>query len=98
MQGACAIFLGVACLHYLTKSANFGKIVIEHEMCVLIFFATCVCIMFIAKFKKIGPMGAEWFNADRRTDIREVIVAFIDFTNTPKESSVFHITLTHWFL
>ena len=30
-------------------------------------------------------MGAEWFNSDRRTDVNEAIVAFIDFTNAPKE-------------
>jgi hypothetical protein len=36
------------------------------------------------KFQKIGPIGAEWFNADRRTDVKEVIVAFTDFTNAPK--------------
>jgi hypothetical protein len=28
-------------------------------------------------------MGAEWFNADRRTDVKEVIVVFSDLANAP---------------
>ena len=38
-DGMCRIMLSsVACSHYLTKGVIFGKKVIEHKMCVLIFY------------------------------------------------------------
>jgi len=35
-------------------------------------------------FVKIRPLGAEWFHADRRTDITKLIVAFRNFANALK--------------
>ena len=33
---------------------------------------------------KIRPMGAEIFNADGRTDMTKLIIAFSNFSNAPK--------------
>jgi hypothetical protein len=32
---------------------------------------------------KIRPVGAEWYNADERTDMKKATVAFRNFTNAP---------------
>jgi hypothetical protein len=34
---------------------------------------------------KILPVGAEFFNADRRTDMTKLMVAFRSFANPPKD-------------
>jgi hypothetical protein len=36
--------------------------------------------------KKIRPVGAELFHADRQTDMKKPIVAFRNFANAPKFS------------
>jgi hypothetical protein len=33
---------------------------------------------------KIRAVGAEWFHADRRTDMMKLTVVFRDFANTPE--------------
>ena len=38
----------------------------------------------LSHFIKIRPVGAEMFHADRRTDMRELIVASRSFANAPK--------------
>jgi len=38
-------------------------------------------------FMKIRPVGEELFHADRRTDMMELVVAFRDFANAPKNST-----------
>jgi hypothetical protein len=35
------------------------------------------------------PVGAEMFQADRRKDLTEIIVAFRNFANSPKQNSPF---------
>ena len=35
---------------------------------------------------KIRPVGAKMFHADRRTDIKKLIVAFRNFANEPNNS------------
>jgi len=35
---------------------------------------------------KLGPMGAELFHADRRTDKTKLIVAFRNFVNASKKT------------
>jgi len=37
-------------------------------------------------FTKIGPMGGELFQTDRRTDMTNLIVAFSNFANAPKNT------------
>ena len=34
---------------------------------------------------KIRPMGAEFFHADRQTEMTKLIVAFRNFANAPKK-------------
>ena len=36
---------------------------------------------------KILPVGAEFFNVDRQTDLTKLIVVFRDFTNVYKKDS-----------
>ena len=69
---------------FLTK-----KNVIDHKMCVLIFSKTLVSNTshykkMCDKFSNICPVGAELFHADRRIDMRKLIVAFHEFANAPK--------------
>jgi len=33
---------------------------------------------------KVRPVGAEWFHADRETDMTKLTVAFRNFANVPK--------------
>ena len=42
---------------------------------------------YISHFKKIRPVGAEFFHADRRTDMTKLMVTFRKFTNAPKNLS-----------
>jgi len=44
---------------------------------------------------KICPVGAELFHADRRTDMTNVIVAFRNFANLPKNAELFHTHEIH---
>jgi hypothetical protein len=37
---------------------------------------------------KIGPLGAELFDADRQTDMTKLIVAFHSFPNAPKNQQM----------
>jgi hypothetical protein len=39
---------------------------------------------------KIRPVGAELFNADRRTDMTKLIVAFRNFANAPKSRTSYY--------
>jgi hypothetical protein len=39
----------------------------------------------MSNFMNIRPVGAEWFHADRRTDMTQLIVAFRNFANAPKK-------------
>ena len=48
----------------------------------------------ISNFVKIRPVGAELFHADRRSDMRKLVVAFRDFANaTIKHHEVKHKTV-----
>ena len=38
----------------------------------------------ISNVMKIRPVEAEFFNADRRTDMTKLIIAFRNFTKAPK--------------
>ena len=40
----------------------------------------------ISSFTKIRPVGAESFHANRQTDLTELIVAFRNFANAPKNA------------
>jgi len=42
------------------------------------------------KFVKIRQVGEELFHADRRTEVKKLIVAFRNFTNAPKEDPLFN--------
>jgi hypothetical protein len=37
---------------------------------------------------KICPVGAELFYADRRTDMKKLLVAYRNFTNKPNKASI----------
>ena len=39
----------------------------------------------IPNFMEIRPVGAELFHADRRTDMKRLIVAFRNFASAPKK-------------
>jgi arabinogalactan endo-1,4-beta-galactosidase len=39
----------------------------------------------ISNFIEISPVGGEWFDEDRRTDMMKLIVAFCNFVNMPKK-------------
>jgi hypothetical protein len=41
----------------------------------------------ISNLMKIGPVGAELFRADGRTDMTKLIVAFGNFANAPKSAT-----------
>ena len=38
----------------------------------------------VSNFMKIRSVGAEFFHADRRTDMTKLVVAFRNFANVPK--------------
>jgi len=44
---------------------------------------------------KIGPVGAELFHADRRTDMTKLLVAFRNSANAPKNlpllAEIYHL-------
>jgi hypothetical protein len=40
----------------------------------------------ISNFMQIGPVRAELFRADGRTDVMKLIAAFRNFANAPKNS------------
>jgi hypothetical protein len=41
----------------------------------------------MSNFMKIRPVGTELFHTDGRTDMTEIIVAFRDFRNAPKNAT-----------
>jgi hypothetical protein len=43
----------------------------------------------ILNFMKICPYGAEFFHANRRTDMTKLIVAFRNFENEPKNENIY---------
>jgi len=45
---------------------------------------------------KICPVGTELFRADRRTDLKKLIVAFRNFANAPKNTSPEEWQWDHW--
>jgi len=46
---------------------------------------------------KIHLVGAELFHADVRTDMTKLIIAFLNFANTPKKNSDYEYVLcTGW--
>ena len=44
---------------------------------------------------KIRPVGAELFHADGRTDMTELIVAFLNFVNLPKNAYQLNHAMKH---
>jgi len=42
----------------------------------------------ISNFMKIRPLGAELFHADGQTDMKKLIVVFLDLANAPKNGKV----------
>ena len=44
---------------------------------------------------KIRPVGAELFHADRRTDMRKLILAFRHFANKPKNTHITRRGVSH---
>jgi hypothetical protein len=44
-------------------------------------------------FMKIRPLGAELFHADRETDVMELIIAFRNLANAPKNPEPSHANL-----
>ena len=40
---------------------------------------------------KIRPQGAELFSEDRQTDVRRLLAAFRQFTETPKNTMRIHV-------
>ena len=42
----------------------------------------------IRNFMEISPVGAELFHADRRTDMKKLLVAFRNFANAPNKTCV----------
>jgi hypothetical protein len=49
----------------------------------------------ISRFIKIRPMGAEFFHADRQTDVTKLIVAFRILQARLKTDKPKHILLSH---